>query len=117
LYKPRLMETEVLRWLDRGFSVVLVGPRQAGKTTLIKHLAESTGGVYLTLDDPDVLEVLSDVKAFTDTYLSGLNGKKILYLDEAQYDRRFSAVEMMLRQHLNAAFTITHVGLVFGQVE
>ncbi|MEB3755972.1 MAG: hypothetical protein GSR79_03840 [Desulfurococcales archaeon] len=64
MYKPRELEETIREWLERDFSVVLVGPRQAGKTTLIKNMAGSTGGIYLTLDDPDVLEVLGDVKMF-----------------------------------------------------
>ena len=86
LYKPRLMESMVLDWLHRDYSIVLVGPRQAGKTTLVKHLAESTGGLYLTLDDPDVLQALNDVKAFLEIYFSGRRDRLVLYLDEAQYD-------------------------------
>ena len=32
--------------------VLLTGPRQVGKTTMLRHLAQSTGRTYATLDDP-----------------------------------------------------------------
>ena len=41
----------------RKWARVLVhGPRQAGKTTLARLVGERTGGSFVTLDDPVVLE-------------------------------------------------------------
>lgn len=37
--------------------MVLHGPRQSGKTTLVRRVAERRGGTYLTLDDPLAREV------------------------------------------------------------
>ncbi|NPA86514.1 MAG: ATP-binding protein, partial [Candidatus Diapherotrites archaeon] len=75
------MEVEVEKWLERGLSVVLVGPRQSGKTTLLKYLANKHGWTYLTLEDPDVLRLFSDVKSVASLY----KGNTLL-IDEAQYD-------------------------------
>lgn len=36
-YLPRLIEKNILDTLERGKSVLLLGPRQTGKTTMIKH--------------------------------------------------------------------------------
>ena len=36
-YIPRLIEKNILQALERGKSVLLLGPRQTGKTTMIKH--------------------------------------------------------------------------------
>jgi uncharacterized protein len=51
MYLPRAIEPAVLA-IARSFPVLLVtGPRQVGKTTLLKHIAEA-GRSYVTLDDP-----------------------------------------------------------------
>src|SRR5579864_4670331 len=36
-YIPRLIEKNILQALERGKSILLLGPRQTGKTTMIKH--------------------------------------------------------------------------------
>lgn len=51
MYIPRAIETAVIA-IAKTFPVLLVtGPRQVGKTTLLKHIAEP-GRNYVTLDDP-----------------------------------------------------------------
>lgn len=53
MYIKRAVEKTFLD-ISKAFPVVLVtGPRQVGKTTLLKHLAEKER-TYVTLDDPDV---------------------------------------------------------------
>ena len=79
-YLPRDVEIEVEKWLDRGLSVVLVGPRQSGKTTLLKHLADKHGWKYLTLEDPATLRAFNDIKTFARLH------RGILLIDEAQLD-------------------------------
>ena len=79
-YLPRLAEAEVEGWLDQGKSVVLVGPRQAGKTTLLKHLAEKHGWEYITLDIPRYQEEFSRIEDVPKLHSSPL------LIDEGQYD-------------------------------
>jgi uncharacterized protein len=48
---PRQIEARLLEALQDTPVVLLAGPRQAGKTTLVKQIAERKGLRYLTMDD------------------------------------------------------------------
>jgi predicted AAA+ superfamily ATPase len=79
VYIRRALEDTVAS-ISRSFPVLLVtGPRQAGKTTLLTHLA---GGDrrYVTLDDPDIrLTAKNDPALFLQRY------PPPLIIDEIQY--------------------------------
>ncbi|HBU11543.1 MAG TPA: ATPase [Clostridiales bacterium] len=79
MYITRAMEQSI-RKISDTFPVLLVtGPRQVGKTTLLKHLAEP-GRKYVTLDDPDVrLMAKTDPALFMQRYTPPL------LIDEIQY--------------------------------
>ncbi|GAA4465668.1 ATP-binding protein [Nibrella saemangeumensis] len=65
-------------------AILLLGPRQVGKTTLLRQLAEtgSSGVLYLNCDEPDVRE---DLQNTTSTALRVLLGdKQVVFIDEAQ---------------------------------
>ncbi len=51
---PRWIESRIREELSDTRVVLLAGPRQSGKTTLAKKVAEQ-GATFLTLDDPTVL--------------------------------------------------------------
>lgn len=68
----------------RGKVLLLLGPRQVGKTTLIDQIATQSELPYLWLngDEPDVRELLYKI---TSTRLSSIIGKsKLVIIDEAQ---------------------------------
>lgn len=65
--------------------VVVVGPRQSGKTTFLKAQSKNDYEKYLSFDDPDVKELFDvDIKRFENQYLSGDN---VVVLDEIQYGK------------------------------
>lgn len=70
-------------------AVVLLGPRQVGKTTLAKAIAKERDSIYLDLEAPEDLLKLSDPTSF----LSSHNDKLII-LDEIQ---RAPGLFMVLR--------------------
>jgi predicted AAA+ superfamily ATPase len=69
--------------LFKGKAIILTGPRQVGKTTLLKKIqAENEGTLYLDCDEPDIRSYLEDS---TSTELKDLIGNaKIVLIDEAQ---------------------------------
>lgn len=54
----------ILRALNRQPAVALLGPRQCGKTTLSRQIADETDSVYLDLTDPLDVARLSDARTF-----------------------------------------------------
>ena len=79
-YIKRDMEETFLH-MSNKFKVVLVtGPRQVGKTTMLKKLIEGSGRLYVTLDDIVVRTLAkSDPETFINTY------RPPVFIDEVQY--------------------------------
>ena len=65
--------------LDTNPVVVLIGPRQVGKTTLAHEVVTERAAIYLDLESPRDLAKLSDVELFC-----AANVDKMLILDEVQ---------------------------------
>lgn len=76
---PRLKAQLVRTRLEQFPAVALLGPRQAGKTTLAEHIAEERPSVYLDLEDAADREKLADAAL----YLSG-HEEELVILDEVQ---------------------------------
>lgn len=55
-YIKRWMEKRIEESLEAHPVIILTGPRQVGKSTLLEHAQFLKGWKYLTLDDADVLE-------------------------------------------------------------
>lgn len=65
--------------LDKNPVVVLIGPRQVGKTTLAHKVVAVREAIYLDLESPRDLAKLSDIEQFC-----AANTDKLLILDEIQ---------------------------------
>lgn len=76
---PRMKEQLVRARLEQFPAVALLGPRQAGKTTLAEQIAEERPSVYLDLEDTADREKLADAAL----YLAG-HEDKLVILDEVQ---------------------------------
>lgn len=84
MYIERKLSVAIRGRFFCGKAILLYGPRQSGKTTLIQELLRPDAGnvLFLNGDEPDVREMLSRI---TSTRLRSLLGtKKILVIDEAQ---------------------------------
>ena len=78
MYQRHTNQT-VLSALDAQAAVVLLGPRQIGKTTLALEIAEQRPSVYLDLERDADRQVLAE----PDLYLDEQVGKLVI-LDEVQ---------------------------------
>jgi predicted AAA+ superfamily ATPase len=76
---PRKTNQIVLSALDEQAAVVLLGPRQVGKTTLALEIADSRPSVYLDLERDADRQVLAE----PDLYLDEQSGTLVI-LDEVQ---------------------------------
>jgi predicted AAA+ superfamily ATPase len=69
----------------KGKAILLTGPRQVGKTTLLRQIMTDEGGeniLFLNCDEPDTLQLLGNVNS---TQLKNLIGRnRIVLIDEAQ---------------------------------
>ena len=73
----RARKAEVDRLLDGNPAVVLIGPRQVGKTTLAHRIAGERGAVYLDLERPRDAARIADVEQFCE-----IHADELLVLDE-----------------------------------
>lgn len=76
---PRLLTAKIRSALEKRAAVALLGPRQVGKTTLARGIADDRPSVYLDLERPADLARLDD----PDLYFSE-NADKLIVLDEVQ---------------------------------
>ena len=80
----RQLQQEIKKRLFQGKAILLLGPRQSGKSTLIESLLKETGQewLYLNGDEADVREILTNTTSAKLKLLAGRN--KIVFIDEAQ---------------------------------
>jgi predicted AAA+ superfamily ATPase len=79
----RLLESQITKRFFSGKAIILTGPRQAGKTTLIrKIIKEQENVLVLDGDDPTVISLLNRPNTEMIRQLIGQN--KILFIDESQ---------------------------------
>lgn len=75
----RYLQQDLFQTLSRVPAVVLLGPRQVGKTTLAKKIGREFDSIYLDLEAPDDLAKLQDPTAFLRAHQD-----ELVILDEIQ---------------------------------
>jgi len=79
----RLLEKKIRARVSSGKAIVLLGPRQTGKTTLLEKIAsEATSFLLLDCDDYLVREKLEN--ANTETLRQLIGNQRTVFIDEAQ---------------------------------
>ncbi|WP_282016992.1 AAA family ATPase [Salegentibacter mishustinae] len=78
----RTLESKIENRFGTGKAILLIGPRQVGKTTLFNRLLEGKEYLFLNGDDPTVRKLLSNPNL---EQLKNIIGNyKTVYIDEAQ---------------------------------
>ena len=80
---PRILSNRIQNIIGENKAVVLLGPRQVGKTTLLQEISkEYPKTLMLDCDEPDIRKILTDA---TSTSLKSFFGDAgIVIIDEAQ---------------------------------
>ena len=79
MFIPRTLAAAVAARLRQFPAVALVGPRQVGKTTLARLLADAVDSVYLDLEDPADLAKLEDAGGYL-----RMRRRRLVVIDEVQ---------------------------------
>ncbi|MEW5758524.1 MAG: ATP-binding protein [Candidatus Omnitrophota bacterium] len=118
-YLKRRLEGEVEKWLDRREIIAIKGPRQSGKTTLLKILKEYLETkrkvdpktiIYLNFEDRDILENFSkDPKSYVKSFIADKADQKFYFLiDEFQYlEDGGQKIKLLYDIYENIKFIIT----------
>jgi len=78
----RTLTPIIERKIGRGKAIIIVGPRQVGKTTLIRTQLSGSDIQFFDGDDPTVRSLLDTPN--TEKIRKLLGGNKIVFIDEAQ---------------------------------
>lgn len=105
-YVRRDIENEIRKYIDSPEILAVVGPRQAGKTTLFKKLQKDLeNSNYITFEDRDILQIFEeDEKEFAELYLEGYD---YLLIDEFQYADKGGKKLKYLYDEYNTKIMIT----------
>ncbi len=80
----RTLEDRIKQRLFKGKAIILYGPRQSGKTTLVQQICKdmTDSVLFLNGDEPDIRDLLAET---TSTRLKAFFGwKRVVVIDEAQ---------------------------------
>lgn len=78
----RNLTAKIKHRMDSGKAIVVIGPRQAGKTTLIESILTSKDYLLLNGDDPKTRTLLNEPN--TEQIRTLLGNYKYVFIDEAQ---------------------------------
>lgn len=78
----RILKNELIKRIHKGKTLLLVGPRQVGKTTLVKEVLKDRDYLFLDGDDPIVRTNLTNPT--TSQLKTVIGPSKLVFIDEAQ---------------------------------
>lgn len=78
----RIIKPMLLAKFGKGKAIILIGPRQVGKTTLVHDIIKDKEYLFLDGDDPTVRSLLQNTN--TEQLKSIIGNYKYVFIDEAQ---------------------------------
>lgn len=90
LFKRGILE-DIVKWVPRDEIIILTGPRQSGKTSILKMMERDLKGngeevFFFNMEDFEILHYLNQSPANLLNLLNKKNGNKVfVFLDEVQY--------------------------------
>jgi hypothetical protein len=93
----RVINELIEKRLNRGKAIVLLGPRQVGKTTLINEFLKQREFLFLNGDDADHRELLEN--AGTTKLKSVIGDHKFIFIDEAQRIKGVGIIAKLIIDH------------------
>lgn len=84
MYIKRELEQKIKTYLNKPEILAIIGPRQSGKTTLLKEITKTLDKTsFIDFEDRETLELFNnDIKSFYNLYAKNAN---YLFIDEFQY--------------------------------
>jgi len=85
MYIKRKLEDTIYTYLDKREIIAVIGPRQAGKTTVLQRIQLGLkNSIFLNFEDRDELALFEeDIKAFAKKY----SPYRYIFIDEFQYSK------------------------------
>lgn len=104
----RVLENSIMAHLSSGKAIILIGPRQVGKTTLLGNLAQSIDKRVLMIncDEPDMRSMLQNK---TSSELKALIGNhNVVIIDEAQRVKNIGiSLKLIIEQIKNVQLIVS----------
>lgn len=102
----RLLSEQIKGHLFKGKTILLTGPRQVGKTTLLSTLADQeTPPLFLDGDEPDLRNLLTDANT---SQLKNLIGQaKLVVIDEAQRIKNIGLTAKLIHDKLKVQLILS----------
>lgn len=96
----RKLESVIMNRMFKGKAIIVLGPRQTGKTTLLRGIAslQTDKVLWLDADEPYVKTRLTGINIADLKVMTG--GYKILVIDEAQQIRNIGTTLKLITDHL-----------------
>jgi predicted AAA+ superfamily ATPase len=96
----RTQHRNITEWLGKGKAVIVIGPRQVGKTTLVRQITQNLNPktLWLTGDDPETRSLLDNISLARLQNIIGQN--EVVVVDEAQRFTNAGLTLKLITDHL-----------------